>query len=512
MGIKKNKKTKTLQIYSKKTKTKNMQFKGQRNYMYLYDLPKDQVSSIKIAEAFRKQCGGIIEQRPQIRRDFFRPFYSAIVIIQDPVQYKKACDEMRYFEIDGDEPGKKYQCRALPFDQQLLGSNKDKLTNNNVFYKAPSQEPITYDFLTTNFSQYGPIKSLKISINPDHSQKGFAYICFENQEDAQKAAKGDANSFTFEPKDNRQNFGKLVNNLYFKNEIGQYGFVCYDHKDLANKDKQYGPACVNKAIDALMNREMTPGADGLKLYVRHALSKSQREQEKLMETIRYKSSKKRVNLYVKNFPNSWTETEIRQEFGKYGELENVRLEPKKDATGNQYAFVCYKQPDSCATAKQQLSNTQIDGKVLIINNYEIKEIRQIQMAELKDKTDFEKYRQQQTGGFQWNDLTSQPHLTQIIQQLLQLMQQQGGQQDRGNGGMRQQNPRYNNNRQGGQRNYQQNNMGGGQGMPAAMPQAPMMGGAAQPGMPGRPAQPQMGQPMAPPQGSMPQPGMMGGAP
>ena len=31
-----------------------MQFKGQRNYMYLYDLPKDQVSSIKIAEAFRK--------------------------------------------------------------------------------------------------------------------------------------------------------------------------------------------------------------------------------------------------------------------------------------------------------------------------------------------------------------------------------------------------------------------------------------------------------------------------
>jgi len=195
-----------------------MQFKGQRNYMYLYDLPKDQVSSIKIAEAFRKQCGGIIEQRPQIRRDFFRPFYSAIVIIQDPVQYKKACDEMRYFEIDGDEPGKKFQCRALPFDQQLLGSNKDKLTNNNVFYKAPSGgDAITYDFLKENFAQYGPVKSLKISINPDHSQKGFAYICFENQEDAEKAAKGDANSFTFEPKGNRENFGKLVNNLYFKN-------------------------------------------------------------------------------------------------------------------------------------------------------------------------------------------------------------------------------------------------------------------------------------------------------
>lgn len=77
---------------------------------------------------------------------------------------------------------------------------------------------------------------------------------------------------------------------------------------------------------------------------------------------------------------------------------------------------------------------------MIINNYEIKEIRQIQMAELKDKTDFEKYRQQQTGGFQWNDLTSQPHLTQIIQQLLQLMQQNQGQQDN-RGGYRPQNRR-----------------------------------------------------------------------
>jgi len=122
------------------------------------------------------------------------------------------------------------------------------------------------------------------------------------------------------------------------------------------------------------------------------------------------------------------------------------------------------------------------------------------MAELKDKTDFEKYRQQQTGGFQWNDLTSQPHLTQIIQQLLQLMQQNNGQQDN-RGGMRpQQQRRYQNNGQG-RGNYQQNPMGG-QGMPQAMPQAPMMGG--QPGMPGRPQQPM--QPGAP-AGGMPQPGM-----
>lgn len=92
-----------------------------------------------------------------------------------------------------------------------------------------------------------------------------------------------------------------------------------------------------------------------------------------MDTIRYKNSKKRVNLYVKNFPQSWTENELRNIFSEYGEIENVRHE--KGATGNAYAFVCFKQPDACAAAKLGLQNRTFDGKVLIINNYEIKEFR-----------------------------------------------------------------------------------------------------------------------------------------
>ena len=499
----------------------------QRNYMYLYDLPKDQVSSIKIAEAFRKQCDGVIEQRPQIRRDFFRPFYSAIVNIPDQVLYKKACDEMRYFEIDGDEPGKRFQCRALPFDNSLLGSNKEKLATNNVFYKAPEGVELNYKDLETKFSEFGKIKSLKISLNSDHSQKGFAYICFENQDGALKATLGDNNVKQFEQKDNRQIIGKLVNNLYFKNipaemkeedvkgifapfghikslvlfqnEIGQFGFVCFD--DPNNKDKLYGPDCVNKALDSLLNRDM---GNGLKLYVRQALSKSQREQEKLMDTIRYKSSKKRVNLYVKNFPNNWTEEDLTNVFSDGGkrEIENVRLE--KGATGNSYAFVCFKQPDACAAAKTALSNQTFDGKVLIINNYEIKEIRAIQMAELKDKTDWEKYRQQQTGGFQWNDLTSQPHLTQIIQQLLTLMQQndqvnhrQGGDRRMNNqGGQQNRRPYNNQQRQQYQGGQQQQQMGQQPGMPQQQPNMPR----PMPGMPQQPQMPQQpGMPQQPPQ-------------
>lgn len=57
---------------------------------------------------------------------------------------------------------------------------------------------------------------MKISLNPDHSQKGFAFVCFENEEDAKKATL-DGAGIAFEPKDNRSVMMKLVNNIYFKN-------------------------------------------------------------------------------------------------------------------------------------------------------------------------------------------------------------------------------------------------------------------------------------------------------
>jgi len=55
----------------------------EQNLIYLYDLPKDKVSSTKIAEAFKEQCGVKLDPKPQIKMDPTRPFYSAMVIIKD---------------------------------------------------------------------------------------------------------------------------------------------------------------------------------------------------------------------------------------------------------------------------------------------------------------------------------------------------------------------------------------------------------------------------------------------
>ena len=135
--------------------------------------------------------------------------------------------------------------------------------------------------LDKQFSAHGDIKSLKISLNSDHSSRGYGFVCYKDEEAASKAlaASSEADSVQavkFEPKD-RRDVRKLINNIYvknipldwtddqvkklfepygaikslilYKNDIGQFGFVCYD--DPAKVNKEYGPACANKAIEGL---------------------------------------------------------------------------------------------------------------------------------------------------------------------------------------------------------------------------------------------------------------------
>jgi RNA recognition motif-containing protein len=141
---------------------------------------------------------------------------------------------------------------------------------------------------------------------------------------------------------------------------------------------------------------------------------------------------------------TWSEDDIRNLFQHYGEIERVKLE--RGNGKNTYAFVCFKKPDTCSQAKQALQGQNYDGKGLVINHYEIKEIRDIQLEEIRDKRDWEKYISMQAGGaLAWSQLSNQPNLTHIIQQLLSLMQQQPPQQSMG-GNPRAQRMPHNNNR------------------------------------------------------------------
>ena len=217
----------------------------------------------------------------------------------------------------------------------------------------------------------------------------------------------------FEPKDKRQ-IRRLINNIYIKNipgdftekdirslfekfgyikslilqsnSIGQFAFICYE--DPKGVDKEYGPICAQKAIDEMNEYELRE--DVPRLLVKHALKKAEREIQKVREAIRYKASKKRCNLYVKNLPPSFTKEQILDVFQRYGEIENIKLDVGQNNGNKSFAFVCFKEPTDAAKAKQELHHHMFDGHTIMITYYEIKEVRKLQLEEAKDKADWER--------------------------------------------------------------------------------------------------------------------------
>merc|ERR1712110_1000698 len=147
---------------------------------------------------------------------------------------------------------------------------------------------------------------------------------------------------------------------------------------------------------------------------------SDREAERLRDTIKYKNSKKRCNLYVKGFPENCTEEDLRHTWEPFGEIESLRLHPT-DKEKKLYAFVCFKKPDEASSAKEKLHNTLMKEKTLTINHYEIKEIRQLQNEATEDKRGFQQFRQQNSQSAKWTDLANQEELQYYLKLLIESM-------------------------------------------------------------------------------------------
>lgn len=346
---------------------------NQQYLLYFYELPKDTVTSVKISEIIKEKTGLVVKCPAQFKRDIARYFDSCIVKIDkqdNPEIFKEACQKLKYFEIDG-KP-----CRCLPFDKEIIGQNKQKLKDKNVFVRSIPKTYKSAD-LDTHFQEFGRVKSAKISINKDHESNGYGFVCFEQEEDSKKAINHTADNteikgVEFQVKD-KKDMQKAFNNLYVKNfpkewdegklkdlfsqygtissimrkenEAGAFAFICYE----THSDKSGFQSAMN-AVKELNEKRID---DKNVLYVKQALSKADREIEKKKNMIRYKNSKKRCNLYVKNFPPNTTLEQLTEFFKQAGDIESIKMFPNNEEPV--YAFVCYKSPESASNAKNTLS-------------------------------------------------------------------------------------------------------------------------------------------------------------
>ena len=123
---------------------------------------------------------------------------------------------------------------------------------------------------------------------------------------------------------------------------------------------------------------------------------------------------------MKGFPEDITEDEFSDMFKPFGEVENLKLYP----TGEErklYGFVCYVKPDEASTAREKLSGSYMRGRKLMINHYEIREIREMQNEQFKDKQDFQAFRSQNAVTGQWSALDKQEELQFYLKMILEQM-------------------------------------------------------------------------------------------
>lgn len=81
------------------------------NILYLYDLPKSQFTSIRLAEIIKETTGYDLvgHSMPQVTRDINKPFYTARVKIEPQDKFEEVSKKLRYFSFNG-KP-----CRGLPY-------------------------------------------------------------------------------------------------------------------------------------------------------------------------------------------------------------------------------------------------------------------------------------------------------------------------------------------------------------------------------------------------------------
>lgn len=222
---------------------------------------------------------------------------------------------------------------------------------------------------------------------------------------------------------------------------------------------------------------------GKQIYVAPALKKADRVKELEHETLKYKNSKKRCNLYVKNFSEQTTEEDLKNLFQQYGEIESLKLFQQKDGK-MPFAFVCYKTPDSASSCKN--AQLQLNGKPLYINHYEMKKQRDLLNEANKDKQDWQRYQAENVAQF---DFQNYDQISTLLRLLMHSVQNKNGQMPamgnrshssgpmggnpnyQGQGNFRGNNRDYNNRQGQGQHfNNQQRQMPRPGGMPQPMPQ------------------------------------------
>jgi len=197
-----------------------------------------------------------------------------------------------------------------------LGEKAKKFTN---VYIKNFNENLSEDDLTTMFSKYGSITSLKLMKTDEEKNKGFGFVSFEDASAAEAAC------------------------------------------------------------DDLNGKEVS----GKTIYVGRAQKKAERqmelkkkfEQMKIERMTRFQG----VNLYVKNLDDSITDERLLQEFTPYGTITSAKV-MSEEGRSKGFGFVCFSAPEEATKAVTEMNGRIIVSKPLYVALAQRKEDRKAHLA------------------------------------------------------------------------------------------------------------------------------------
>ena len=243
-----------------------------RQVIYLYDLPKHLVTSVRIAQIIKEKSGYELQEPVQFREaraNFFTglpsPFMIGFIKV-DQNDAPRVTQAIKYFDFP-DGQGNVWHCRALPFDRDLLGANKVATNLKLTVFVKNIPEEYSHADLENYFKHFGSVKSAKISLGP------------------RKKILKDENGQVINP-DKVKEFDYTLPPISNK-----FGFVCFESEESAQK----------AVAEAKVKFPKTSGGAGSEVSYYD-------ESDVIKYVIKERNDFKKAfnNLYVKNFPESWT--------------------------------------------------------------------------------------------------------------------------------------------------------------------------------------------------------------
>ncbi|KAJ8891289.1 hypothetical protein PR048_010805 [Dryococelus australis] len=268
-------------------------------------------------------------------------------------------------------------------------------------YVGDLTEEVTEAILFEKFSSAGPVLSIRVCRDVvTRRSLGYAYVNFQQPADAERALdtmnfdilKGRPIRIMWSQRDPSlrksgvgnifiKNLDKSIDNKALYDTFSTFGNIlsCKIAQDEASNSRGYGfvhfetEEAAKKAIEKVNGMLL----NGKKVFVGKFLSRKQRDKDM---GDRFKSF---TNVYVKNFPDDFTDDKLHALFNQFGKITSHKVMLSENGKSRGFGFVAFEDPKAAEESVAKLNGmTLVEGKQLYVGRAQKKSERQ---QELKRK-------------------------------------------------------------------------------------------------------------------------------